>query len=254
MVFTSCPLPASIFEIVSSAVFATQIAPFANAIPSGKLPTGMSCTLLFVSASIRETVPSRLLVTHTSPPPIAMPLGLLPTATVCTTAFVSGSILETEWSSALVTQYAPSPTARRVGVAPTAMSATSSFELESTIPTEFPAAPVTDVLAPSSPNTSTETVTAVATAASAGTRTSRRRAGRRSTSVGSAGDVPHRRLHVERGVVDENRPFESVEGLARFEPELLVQHSARVLVGGEGLRLTVGAVQGEHQLAAKPLT
>ena len=54
--------------------------------------------------------------------------------------------------------------------------------------------------------------------------------------------------------MDEDRPLESSEGVARLEPELLVQHSPRFLVGGESLSLAIGAVQGKHQLAPNPLT
>ena len=58
---------------------------------------------------------------------------------------------------------------------------------------------------------------------------------------------------LEGRIVDEDRPLESLEGLARLEPELLVQHSAGILVGSESLGLSIRAVEGEHELAAKPL-
>src|SRR2546427_12852492 len=96
--------------------------------PTGKLPTSISCTTVLVSGSIRETVLSRLLTTHTAPLPVVIPLGLLPTGIVWTTAFRDGSIRMTVWSSAFDTQYEPSPTARCVGVAATPASARGRAE------------------------------------------------------------------------------------------------------------------------------
>jgi hypothetical protein len=58
--------------------------------PTGPLPTSISCTTRFVFGSIRETLLPRLLATQIAPLPVVMPLGLLPTGIVCTTRFVSG--------------------------------------------------------------------------------------------------------------------------------------------------------------------
>ena len=253
------PVPASIFPIVSSPLFATQIAPFAYAMPSGKFPASIVCTTVFVSASIRETVPSRLFATHTSPSPVVIPLGLLPTRTVCTTTRVAGSTRDTVWSSAFVTQYAPSATTRRVGVAPTATSATSSFDSGSMTPTELPAAAAIDFASFRSLRASTERpARSAATPATAASTTPclPRPSSRRLVGEARLVDCRNgRRLgQVERWVVDEDRPLELLQRLAWLETELLVQQPARVLVGGERLRLTLRPVQGEHELAAEPLT
>ena len=151
----------------------------------------------------------------------------------------------------------------RVGVAPTTMSATNLFELESKTATELPAG--VDELALSRPSASADKVAAIAMATSAATRMNRLRDGRGTARVGSTsagvGTGTSRVGSTSAGVgtglegriVNEDRPFESLEGLARLEPELFVQHASRILVRRQSLSLPVRAVQGEHELAPKPL-
>ena len=71
---------------------------------------------------------------------------------------------------------------------------------------------------------------------------------------------PHRgkararpRRSAERGILPEDRPLELLELLARVDAQVLDEHAACVLVGGEGLRLPPRLVQGEHQERAEVL-
>ena len=48
--------------------------------------------------------------------------------------------------------------------------------------------------------------------------------------------------------------LEPLQGLARLDPELVDERLPRLLVGGEGVGLPVGAVEGEHLLGAQALT
>src|SRR4029453_8649773 len=57
---------------------------------------------------------------------------------------------------------------------------------------------------------------------------------------------------LELRVMREDRPLEVLQLTARFEPEVVAESAARVLVGGERLGLPARAVEGEHQLSAKP--
>ena len=78
---------------------------------------------------------------------------------------------------------------------------------------------------------------------------------------GPAGERgPHRskararpRRCAERGILPEDRPLELLELLARIDAEVLDEHPACVLVGGEGVRLSPRLVQGEHQERAQVL-
>ena len=53
--------------------------------------------------------------------------------------------------------------------------------------------------------------------------------------------------------VSQDRPFERLQLLARLEAKLIGEQRARALVGREGIRLTLGAVQRQHQLSPEPL-
>ena len=59
---------------------------------------------------------------------------------------------------------------------------------------------------------------------------------------------------LERGVVREDRPLERLQRRGRVEPEGLDEEPPRRAVDLERLRLSAGAVEREHQLAAEPLT
>ena len=71
--------------------------------------------------------------------------------------------------------------------------------------------------------------------------------GRRGCSVGGGGAGGH----LERGVVSQDRLLEPLQGLAGLDPELVDQVVPSLLVGVEGVRLAVGAVEGEHLLGAQ---
>ena len=64
-------------------------------------------------------------------------------------------------------------------------------------------------------------------------------------------DVPDtcvcRRCDIQRRILPKNRPLELVECRARFDPELVDECTARVLVGVQGLRLSPRPVQRRHQ-------
>ena len=51
----------------------------------------------------------------------------------------------------------------------------------------------------------------------------------------------------------EDLPLEALEALARLEPELFRERAAALLVRPQGLGLPAGAVEGEHELPARPL-
>ena len=53
---------------------------------------------------------------------------------------------------------------------------------------------------------------------------------------------------LERRVVAQDRLLEIVQPATRFEPELLDERPAGLLIGGERLRLTAGTVKRHHQL------
>ena len=53
--------------------------------------------------------------------------------------------------------------------------------------------------------------------------------------------------------VSQDRPFERLQLLARLETKLFGEQAARALVGREGVCLTFGAVQRQHQLAPQSL-
>ena len=60
-------------------------------------------------------------------------------------------------------------------------------------------------------------------------------------------------LQFERCVLDEDRLLESLQRLARLDPQLVHEHAPCPLVCVQGLRLSAGPVKREHQLSAKPL-
>ena len=61
------------------------------------------------------------------------------------------------------------------------------------------------------------------------------------------------RRSAERGILPKDRPLELLQLLARVDAEVLDEHAACVLVGGQGLRLPPRLVQGEHQEGAQML-
>jgi hypothetical protein len=61
---------------------------------------------------------------------------------------------------------------------------------------------------------------------------------------------PCTRPHVERRILDQDRPLEIVDPAGRLDAELLDEHAPRVLVDLERLCLSARAVEREHQLAA----
>ena len=62
------------------------------------------------------------------------------------------------------------------------------------------------------------------------------------------------RASVERGVLLQDRVVKLAQPWPRLDPEPLDQRSTGRLVGAECLGLTSVAVEGEHQLAAQPLS
>src|SRR5207249_10165415 len=60
-------------------------------------------------------------------------------------------------------------------------------------------------------------------------------------------------VEVERRVLVEHPLLEVAQLLARLDPELLDERATRVLVRGERFSLPSTAIEGEHELAAKPL-
>src|SRR5215213_5216491 len=62
-----------------------------------------------------------------------------------------------------------------------------------------------------------------------------------------------RSAEVELRVLPQDRAVQLLEAAARIDAELVHEHTARVVVGLKGLRLTPGAVEREHQLTPKTL-
>ena len=85
-----------------------------------------------------------------------------------------------------------------------------------------------------------------ATASSASTRVSSviaTRIDRSATSRTAAG----RRFDIQRRVLPKDRPLQLLKRGARFDPELVDEGPARILVGVQGLRLPARPVQRRHQ-------
>jgi hypothetical protein len=59
---------------------------------------------------------------------------------------------------------------------------------------------------------------------------------------------------VERRVLLEDRPLESLQRTAGLDPELVDQSAASLLVARQRLRLAAATVERQHQLALQPLT
>ena len=55
----------------------------------------------------------------------------------------------------------------------------------------------------------------------------------------------------QRRIVVEHRLLEALQSLARLETQFLGQQAARVVVDTQGVRLSAGAIEREHQLPAK---
>ena len=51
----------------------------------------------------------------------------------------------------------------------------------------------------------------------------------------------------------EDRPLQVLQLGVRLEPELVAEQRAPGLIRIEGVRLTPGAIQSEHELCTKPL-
>src|SRR5439155_26767109 len=64
----------------------------------------------------------------------------------------------------------------------------------------------------------------------------------------------HLAVDLERRVVAQDRLLEIVQRATRFEPELVNERPAGVLVGGERLGLTAGTVERNHQLGPQLFT
>jgi hypothetical protein len=62
------------------------------------------------------------------------------------------------------------------------------------------------------------------------------------------------RRRVEIGILREDRRLEPLQLAARLEAELVAEHRPRSLVGAQRVCLPTGAVEGQHQLTADPLT
>jgi len=60
-------------------------------------------------------------------------------------------------------------------------------------------------------------------------------------------------VEIERRVLTEDRSLQVMQRAARLDAELIDKKGARVSIHSESLGLTARAIQGEHQLASKPL-